>query len=246
MPDLPRLRGSARRREGPYPLGEIPDSVAIGIGRGIAHRLAVGHADITGDDFASIFAKAISGTHRGKPLGIADVEYENCSWTVKTVQDKNPLRQTKIRAISGRNSPTYSHGITDLKADPQATGRAVLEIWNSRVDEAASEFEDLRIFVIIRDMDALEFCLMEIEAVRYVPGEYRWESTKRGNLQGMHIATGKHCFTWQFHGSQFTVIHHVPTSAYKFRITQRPVTLEEHQVIALSRFQDSWVQRVGG
>jgi hypothetical protein len=44
----------------------------------IVHRLAVGHADITGDDFGGIFASAINGVHRGKPLGIADVEWHEC------------------------------------------------------------------------------------------------------------------------------------------------------------------------
>lgn len=246
MPDneQPRLRGNARRRNGPYNLGEIPDSVVIGIARGLAHRMAVGQADITGDDFARIFAKAISGQHRDSPLGIADVEFENCAWTIKTVKGENPLSQNSLRAISGRNSPLYSHGIENPKTDIQATGRAVLEIWNSRVDESASQFEELRIFAMIRNMSARHFCLMEFEAVRYVASEYKWALNKRGNLEGFHKSTQEHAFTWQPHGSQFTVMHHVPASAYRFKITQQPVTLEEHQVIHLSRFQDSWVQKV--
>lgn len=244
MSEQPRLRGNARRRNGPYPLGEIPDSVVINIARGLAHRMAVGQADVTGDDFASIFAKAISGQHRGSPLGIADVEFENCAWTVKTVKDKKPLTQTRIRAISGRNSPNYSDDIPNPLADIQATGRSVLDIWNSRVNESATQFEELRIFVMIRDMVAREFCLFEIESVRYVTSEYRWELNKRKNLEGFNKTTGEHVFTWQPHGSQFTVMHHVPASAYKFRITQQPVTLEEHQVIYLSKFQDSWVEKV--
>mgnify|MGYP001565882649 CR=1 FL=1 len=50
------LKGQSKRRSGPYPLGEFPDSLAIEIGKRIVHRLAVGHADITGDDFGGIFA----------------------------------------------------------------------------------------------------------------------------------------------------------------------------------------------
>jgi len=58
----PRLRGNAKARNSRYPLGEFPDDIVIGIGRLIVYRLAVGHADITGDDFAGIFADAISGS----------------------------------------------------------------------------------------------------------------------------------------------------------------------------------------
>ena len=74
MSESIKLRGQLERRKdsGPYPLGEFPDSVAIEIGWHVVHRLAVGHADITGDDFGGIFASAIGGQHKGKPLGIAD------------------------------------------------------------------------------------------------------------------------------------------------------------------------------
>ena len=86
MPDELRLRGHARRRSGPHPLGELPNSLAIEIGKRIVHRLAVGHADITGDDFGGIFAAAINGEHRGKPLGVSDVTWNGCAWSVKTMQ----------------------------------------------------------------------------------------------------------------------------------------------------------------
>ena len=69
----PRLRGRARARNQFYPLGEFPDDVVINIARQIVHRLAVGQADITGDDFGEIFAQAISGIHRHQPLGVTDV-----------------------------------------------------------------------------------------------------------------------------------------------------------------------------
>ena len=104
MSNEPKLKGKAQRRSGPHPLGELPPSLAVEIGKRIVHRLAVGHADITGDDFGGIFAASIGGEHRGKPLGVADVTWEGCAWSVKTVQDPHPFTQTTIRTISGRNS----------------------------------------------------------------------------------------------------------------------------------------------
>ena len=245
MPNRPtRLRGRSRRRSGPYPLGELPASLAVQIGRHIVHRLAVGNADITGDDFGCIFASAISGDHRQSPLGIADVTWNGCAWSVKTVKGIRPFSQRIIRVISGRNSPVYSSGITDPFADIQATGRAVLDVWNARLDESFNDHDDLRIFVMMRNMSTLEFTLMEYEAARYVAAEYTWRRNTHGNLEGIEADGGAHRFTWQPHGSQFTVIHHVPESAYRFRITHTPGTLEERQVLSLIGFDESWIEPV--
>lgn len=244
MPDRLILRGQARRRNEPYPLGEFPPSIAIEIGKRIVHRLAVGHADITGDDFGGIFAAAISGIHRARPLGIADVTWNGCAWSVKTVQDKFPFTKRTVRLISGRNSPAYSADIPNPYADIQATGTAVLNVWNARVNESLNEHDDLRIFVMIRNMATLEFTIFEVEAGRYVPANYRWIRNLKGNLQGYDRRNDEHTFTWQPHGSQFTVIHHVPASAYRFRIMHTPGIIEEHHVLRLIRFKDNWIQQV--
>ena len=239
-----KLRGQLARRKdsGPYPLGEFPDSVAVEIGRHIVHRLAVGHGDITGDDFGGIFAKAISGQHKGSPLGIADVEWNGCAWTVKTVKDKNPFKQTRIRVIAGRNSPTYSSRIKDVFANLQTTGKSILGVWNARVNEALHDHDDLRIFVIIRNMDDLEFTMFEHEAVRFIPNDYQWSLNDQENFEARD-AQGVHCFTWQPHGSQFTMILHVPGSAYRFRI-RRPAVIQEKTILDMVKFDESWIEHV--
>lgn len=190
-----------------------------------------------------MFAEAIGGHHRSRPLGIADVEWNGCAWSVKTVKDKKPFTTERVRLISGRNSPDYSHGISDARADLQATGRAVLSIWNARIDEAFAQFDDLRILVLVRNMSTLEFTIFEYGAERFIPTEYRWKESKKGNIEGWD-AQGTHRFTWQFHGSQFTVIRRVPLSAYRFRITKKPMTLEEQHVLKLVNFDESWIQEV--
>lgn len=92
-----KLKGKAKRRSEPYPLGEIPATVAVAIGKKIAHRIAVGHSNIEGNDFGGIFASAIGGEHRKRPLGIADVLWNGCAWSVKTVQASAPFEQKRIR-----------------------------------------------------------------------------------------------------------------------------------------------------
>jgi hypothetical protein len=160
------------------------------------------------------------------------------------VQDVRPFTKRTVRIISGRNSPSYSSDIFDPYADIQATGRAVLSVWNARIDEAATQHDDLRIFVMIRNMATLEFTLFEFEAPRYVPSHYRWERNRKGNLEGYDVQTNAHAFTWQPHGSQFTIFHHVPASAYRFRINRTPGVIEEKHVLNLIGFNESWIEPI--
>lgn len=244
MPEEARLRGHAARRSSPYPLGELPKTLALSIGRDIVHRLAVGVGDITGDDFGTIFAQSIGGEHRASPMGIADVTCDNCAWSVKTVKAQKPFVQKQVRLISGRNSPVYSSSISDPFNDIQATGAAVLKVWNARIDEAEHAHDDVRIFVMIRNMGTLEFTLFEYEATRYVPAEFEWRVNGRGNFEGYTKHTNLHVFTWQPHGSQFTVVRYVPASAYRFRIKKTPQLLEPRHVLQLVRFSDDWIESI--
>lgn len=238
-----RLRGKAPRRTGPYPLGELPDDIVVKIARQLVHRIAVGQSDVTGDDFGEIFANSIGGIHRKSPLGIADVDLAHCAWSVKTVKDSNPLKQDRVRVISGRNSPAYSHGIHDVHEDVSATGRAVLDIWNARINEALKKFDDLRILVFIRNFEKLEFALFELSAERFTPTNYSWEVNEKGNFEG-HDANLGHVFTWQPHGSQFTIIHHVPRSVYRFKIGNRPKVIDVENVLTSVGFDVSWVEKI--
>lgn len=83
--DNARLRGQRTRLQNSWALGTLPRKVVVGLGRQIVHRMAIGHADITGDDFGTIFANAVEGTHLSSPLGIADVVLDGNAWSVKTI-----------------------------------------------------------------------------------------------------------------------------------------------------------------
>lgn len=242
--ERPRLRGRARARSRLYPLGDFPDDIVMNMARQFVHRLAVGHANITGDDFGEIFAKSISGEHFNNPIGVTDVIWNGCSWSTKTVQAKKPFEQKNVRLISGRNAPGYSYGIYDPLEDIAKTGEAVLNIWNERVDQSMNEYDDLRVVVLVRNMDTLHFTLFEYEAIRYIPADYEWRLNRRKNLEGFEKVADAHRFTWQPHGGQFTVIKPVPGSAYKFRIKRKPGLLEPQHVLNLVRFKEDWVERV--
>ena len=238
---FPKVKSNKPPLKERYPLGEFPSEVITSIGRQIIHRLAVGMADITGDDFGKIFAEAVDGQHAGKPEGVADVSWNGCAWSVKTVQSKNPHKAKKERLISGRNSPGYSFDMDNLLAAPQKTGEAVLRIWNKRVGQARREHDSLRVVVLLRSMATLDFCLFEEEINAFTPDNYRWEINKGKNLIGKDIASGDHVFTWQRSGSQFTIIRRVPASAVHFKL-RRPRTISEKSLLKNIGYTSKWVQ----
>ena len=236
-----RLRGKAKRRHEEFPLGDIPDNVIMGIARQFVHRLAIGHLDITGDDFGTIFGESIGGKHLASPLGIADVVKGSAAWSVKTVKDKKPHEANRVRLISGRNSPDYSMGISDPRADPSDTGKAVLRIWNARVNEALDSYNDLRVFILVRNFTTRQFMVFEEEALRFTHADYKWSFNTRGNLEGYDVTTGEHQFTWQPHGSQFTIIRHVPAHARMFSINRDVPLIQMEHVLKLANFDEDWI-----
>lgn len=223
-----------------YPLGQMPDNIIYNMSKWLTYSFAIGKSDINGEDWGDIFAKAVEGEHLSKPLGLADVIYEGMAWSVKSVKASNPHKQKKIRLISGRNSPDFSYNVTDPHEDIQYTGSMVLSIWNERVNIAKERYEPLRTSVLVRNFNTLEFVLFEHEASRYNTSEFEWRENRKGNLEGHNIATGVHQFTWQPHGSQFTILCDIPLSAKKFKI-KRPPVLDFDETMTKIGFDESWV-----
>ena len=239
----PKLRDSKRllTRE-PYPINEIPESVIKLVGKKFVYMLCVGHKDLTGDDWGNVFAEAIGGEHLQSPVGIADVVFDKMAWSMKTVKKDNPHRDdASIRLISGRCSPDYSYGITDPHEDIQKTGRAVLNIWNERVNTAQDYYNPLRTSILVRSNDLLTYTLFEEENHRYVANQYHWEENKNGNLIGIDIETEETCFTWQPHGSQLTIHTKVPHNAVKFKIRQPP-KLDMEETLKQIKYSDDWIE----
>lgn len=237
----PKLRdGNKLQTHELYPMNEIPDELIVKMGGSLVYQLFIGRKDLTGSDWGDAFAEAIGGKHLDSPVGIADVVYGKMAWSMKTVKSPQPFNAKQVRLISGRCSPDYSYGITDPHKDIQETGRAVLGIWNERINIAQDNYNPVRTSVLIRSNDLLSYCLFEEENHRYRTSDYVWEVNKNGNLIGKHIETGETCFTWQPHGSQFTIHTKVPANAIKFQIKQPPLQSKDYVLEAL-KFDSSWV-----
>ncbi len=194
---------------------------------------------MSGDEFSGIFAGAISGQSLVKPIGIADVTWNGCCWTVKTVKNHRPHTVSSVRLISGRNSPIYSSGISDPMSDLRLTGQSVLDIYNHRINKAKQEHDEVRLAVLVRNMGTQEFTLFERPIYPLVVNRYSWEVNERGNLCGFDGDT--HAFTWQPHGSQFTIHEPIPSGAARFRITREPKVLELQHILNYVGFDRDWV-----
>lgn len=238
----PRLRDGHRLITSElYPINEIPDEIIIKIAGYFAYLLYMGRKDISGEDWGDAFAKAIGGTHLDSPVGIADVVKGKMAWSMKTVKNPKPLTVEKIRLISGRCPPDYSYGITDPHENIEKTGRAVLGIWNERINLALDNYNPVRTLILIRSEDCLNYCLFEEDIHRFPSNNYIWETNRNGNLIGKSIETGKTKFTWQPHGSQFTIHEDVPYNAVRFTLKKTPIVSQE-AILSTINFDDSWVK----
>jgi len=237
----PKLRDKrAKNSIEPYPLGLIPNDLIISVAKHIVYYVALGQKDISGEQWSDIFAKSVNGIHLNSPLGLADIVLNGMAWSAKSVKNDQPHSCETVRVISGRCSPDYSYGITDPHVDVQKTGTAVLGIWNERINIAKDRFEPLRSILLIRNLEKMQFCLYEHELHRYNTAQYRWEQNKNGNLIGVDIDSGKHVFTWQPHGSQFTIKYELPKSVKCFSV-KKPEVLDFAKTIEQIGFDQDWV-----
>lgn len=196
---------------------------------------------IEGSDWEKIFADAIGAEWKPSNVGLDDVQLGSCCWGAKSVKHRTPSLAKSVRLISGRNSPNYSYGWSDpMSVSEHDLGTSILNIWNARVAEVRSRFHNVRTVVLMKSRDLLEIGLFEVETLRYDPEMYNWAWNPRGNLTGMDAA-GVHRFTWQPHGSQFTIVEAVPDSRVAFRL-RRPEPLSQTSALEALGFDETWVE----
>jgi len=238
----PRLRTVEKYRP-PFALNEFPGDFALGLGREIVYHLATRKvASLEGTDWEQIFARLIDAGWKPSNVGLDDVVLEQTAWGAKTVKNDNPATVKKLRLICGRNSPVYSFGDKDVsRLDPAELGAKILAIWNERVAAIRAKYKHLRTVVLIKSEDLLEVSVFEFDTVFYAPDDYVWSWNKRENLEGKTAKNGDHKFTWQPHGSQFTVVESVPKNRLAIRLKQPPL-LDRDTVLAALHFDASWVE----
>lgn len=237
----PKLR-TVNKSVSAFPLNQFPKEFPFLLGKELIYLLASkGKPELEGSEWENIFANCIGAYWKPSNVGLDDVVLGNTAWGAKTVKSSNPSTQKKVRLISGRNSPVYSYGETiDTSSDPNTIGKLVLDIWNERVSAIREKFKHLRTVVLIKSNDLQEVVVFEFETIRYDNELYSWSWNKNNNLEGIDLKTGEHRFTWQPHGSQFTIIEEVPSHSIVIKIKQ-PETLNKEQVLKALGFDNSWI-----
>lgn len=238
----PRLR-TVEKYKPPYPLNKFPSGFPLKLGQQVVFYLATRTTPrIEGQDWEEIFARVVGAQWQPSNVGLDDVLLGQTAWGLKTVKNKNPSTVKKIRLISGRNSPVFSYGdakVTDR--DENELGGKILEIWNERVSAIRQKYKHLRTCVLIKGDDLEEVAVYEFETVRYLSEDYWWQWNEKNNLQGYSKKSDEHLFTWQPHGSQFTIIETVPKNRLAIRV-KKPPLVNSAKVLEDVGFDSSWVE----
>ena len=95
--------------------------------------------------------------------------------------------------------------------------------------------------MLIKSNDLLELTAFEFDTVIYPPDQYWWQWNERNNLEGYTKSDERHIFTWQPHGSQFTIIENVPEERLAIKIKEPP-QLDRVEVLQSIKFDESWIQ----
>jgi len=204
-----------------YPLNQFPQSFHKSVAQQVFAIKATSlfsdkEIDITGNLWEQIFASSI-GAKRDSAiaLGIDDIQDQKTStaWSAKTVKWTSSVdivakirdHTAKVQLISGRNSPDYSFdfSVDRNKTDPAFVGKLVLEIWNERIKSVRTKFSNLRTVVMVKCPNLGRVVIFEKETELYRSDDFRWEWNSNKNLNGFD--GNKKMFTWQPHGSQFTL-----------------------------------------
>lgn len=228
-----------------YPLGKFPSTFINKFCENITYiHLTYKYPDMSGNDWEQIFSDSINADWKPSNIGLDDIVLNQSAWGAKTVQStsNNIFNTSSIRLISGRNSPIYSYDAKNISktADPLKLGREVLGIWNERVSSIRQKYKFVRTCVLIRNKSLTNFIIFEKDTIRYDPNDYNWIWNSRGNLTGIDKNTNKLKFTWQPHGSQFTISEDVPTDALKIKIIKTPNLIDKNSALKNIQFDSNW------
>jgi hypothetical protein len=237
----PKLR-TVHKTPPAFPLNNFPTYLPLIVGREIVYLLASkGRANLIGSEWEAIFATAIGAEWRDSNVGLDDVRLGNTAWGAKTVKSTNPSKQKRVQLVAGRNSIVYSFGSNiDTSVDPNLPGDQVLSIWNDRVSAIRERFDHLRTIVLIKSDDLSEVVVFEFETIRYDQELFYWEWNKNNNLKGYSKQTKEHMFTWQPHGSQFTIHEKVPSNSVLIKI-KKPEGLDKEKTLQALGFDKTWI-----
>ncbi|WP_286034676.1 hypothetical protein [Megamonas hypermegale] len=241
----PRLR-TVNKAVAPFDLNKFPTKFIDTFAKEIVYIMATKSSmSLEGTEWEQIFAKCIGAEWKPSNVGLDDIVLDNCCWGAKTVFGTNNIKKQKtVRLISGRNSPIYSYGVDNITSEnPNEIGKLVLDIWNERVSAMRQIYKFVRTVVLVKSKDYSDYLIFEFDTIRYDPELYYFKWNVRMNLEGYEKASGKHKFTWQPSGSQFTIIENIPNKRLHISI-KKPQKIDKETILKAINFDSSWYQIV--
>lgn len=224
-------------------LNRLPDAFPFKLSEEIVYLLATSSPSLEGSQWEQIFAHCIGAEWKPSNVGLDDIVLKQTAWGAKSIKNNRPHSAKTVPLISGRNSLDYSFGERDLTARSELLGSKVIEIWNERVSAIRAKYMHVRTVVLIKSPDLLDLTVFEFDMERYDPSDYDWRWNENENLEG-HLKVSStpktHKFTWQPHGSQFTIVEDVPEQCLRISIRQ-PERLDKAQVLTSLGFSKDWV-----
>lgn len=218
-----------------------PVDFGLKIAKSVISELALkDSSEVSESTWAKIFADSVEADYQPWNFGLGDFVSTNAAWNVKTVWVGNPVSHQTVNLPFGKIYPQALLSLYHNDIDPQLIGEQVLQIWNERVNAVRARFADLRTVVLLKSRDLTRLAIFEFETTFYPPEQYFWQENEEGNLEGLERTTRFHKFTWQPHGSQFTIIEPVPEDCLLITLKQPP-KLEKDEVLKAIRFDESWI-----
>ncbi len=101
----------------------------------------------------------------------------------------------------------------------------------------------------MKSNDLCELGIFEFDTVLYDPDLYEWQWNEHNKLLGFRKRDSFHTFTWQPHGSQFTIIETVPEDLtvinikpdYQFNMNQSVSDEIKDMVLKSINYKESWI-----
>ncbi len=115
-----------------------------------------------------------------------------------------------------------------------------MEVYNSLINEALKQHNDVQLLVFVHNLFLQEFTVYERALVPIPVNNIQWTKNKNHNLEGREGE--RHTFTWQPHGSQFTILENLPHGATKFGISKHPQQLKNQDVLNAVGFGPDWIE----
>lgn len=115
-----------------------------------------------------------------------------------------------------------------------------------RINIAQDNYNPVRASILIRSNDLLSYYLFEEDNHRYRTSDYVWEVNSNRNLIAKEIETGRVYFTWQPHGSQFTIHTIAPDNCVKVQNKKQPPLLTRNAILDSLNFDESWIEIIKG